>query len=488
MVNRLTPREAMYYFLDDAGSAVHVGALIIVDAATATTGGALDYRSLVALTEGRIQFVPRYRQVVKPIVLGLARPVWVDDRDFDINFHIRRAALPRPGGAEQLQDLVGRVLSRPLDPQRPLWEMYLIEGLADGAMAVLTKTHRCLLGPRSPELSQVLLDGDPTDRKPTEDLWMPKRSPTAVQLAVGAITEGLARPGEMVENLIGGNGPVAGLRSLVQSSVGQVAEVVSQIANSAPNSPLNQATTSTRTFAVASVSASEATRVAEHYGCTQGDVELAIITGVLRRWMLSFTDTLAAAAAIRVVLPLGVRGAATGEVGDEGGEGSGQRSQVDWFEEDGPGFVTDLPVGEANPSVVIAQVAGLAARNAHSATRQSGPLGPLLPELGVVPFGDVAARFFTTWNRHTYNLPIAVAPTSIGQRWLCGVPVRGLFLVPVLLANRALAISVLTYTDRIEFTFLGDRGVLVDLPALVDYTHDAFDELRPDRADDGGRS
>ena len=212
-------------------------------------------------------------------------------------------------------------------------------------------------------------------------------------------------------------------------------------------------------------------------------MELAIITGVLRRWMLSMTDTLGAGAAVRVVLPLGVRtGQSDGEPAIDGNVG-----MADWFGEDGPGFVTDLPVGESNPTVVVAQVAGLAQRNAHSASRRSGRLSPLLPDLGVVPIGDVAARFFTSWNRHTYNLPIAVAPMPIGQRWLRGAAVRDMFVVPTLLADRALAITVLTYTDRVEFTFLGDRGVLADLPAMVDYTHDAFDELRPTRGSDGGR-
>ncbi|MFT4200792.1 wax ester/triacylglycerol synthase domain-containing protein [Gordonia sp. (in: high G+C Gram-positive bacteria)] len=477
MVNRLTPREAMYYFLDEAGSTVHVGTLVVIDPSAAVDGGGLDYQSLVGLTEGRIQLAPRYRQVVKQVVLGLARPVWVDDPDFDINFHIRRAGLPQPGGAEQLQDLVGRVLSRPLDHKRPLWEMYLIEGLADGGMAVLTKTHRCMLGAKSPELTQVLLDSDPSVGEAAEDLWMPQTTPSPVQLAVEALTEGLTRPGEMVENLVGGTGPVAGLRSLAQSSAAQVTEAISQVANAAPHSPLNRSTTSTRSFAVASVSASEAMRIAEHHGCTRGDVELAIITGVLRRWMLSFTETLAAADTVRVVLPLGERGAEGADTDVAGLDGP----DAGWSGEDGPGFVTDLPVGEANPSVVLAQVAGFASRNAHSATRQSRRLNPLLPDLGIVPFGDMAARVFTSWNRHTYNLPIAVAPTPVSQRWLHGVPVRDLFLVPSLLANRALAITVLTYTDRIEFAFLGDHGVLPDLPALVDYTHDAFDELRPPR-------
>lgn len=479
MVNRLTPREAMYYFLDEGSSTVHIGMLIIIEPTAESGDGGLDYQSLVALTEGRIQFAPHYRQIVKPVVFGLARPVWADDPDFDINFHVRRAGLPRPGGAEQLQDLIGRVLSRPLDQERPLWEMYLIEGLADGAMAVLTKTHRCLVDAGSPELSEVLLDAEPTLAASGEDIWMPKASPSSVQLAVDAIAEGLARPGELVENLIGGNGPLGGLRSLVRASVSQVTEVLSQLADSAPDSPLNRATTATRTFAVASISASEVVRVAAHYRCTRGDVELAIITGVLRRWMLSFTYTLAAGDSVRVVLPLGDR-ATVGE------DDADVDCNTGWFGEDGPGFVTDLPVGEANPAVVIAQVAGLAERNAHTASRQAGRTGPLLPELGFVPFGEVAARLFTSWNSPTYNLPIEVAAEPISQRWLRGVPVRGMFGVPALLANRALAITVLTYTDRVEFAFLGDRGVLDDLPAMVDYTHDAFDELRPERDADGG--
>ena len=100
----------------------------------------LDYASLVSLVENRLQRAPRYRQLVREVTLGLARPVWTDDPDFDINFHIRRAGLPRPGGPADLADLVSRVMSRPLDRTRPLWEMYLIEGLADGRLAILTKS------------------------------------------------------------------------------------------------------------------------------------------------------------------------------------------------------------------------------------------------------------------------------------------------------------------------------------------------------------
>jgi len=174
----------MFYFLDESRTTTHLGALLIVtpERATATSDDAdashpprpaLDYSNLVTLVENRLQLVPRYRQVVREVTLGLARPVWVDDRDFDINFHIRRSGLPRPGGPADLADLIARVMSRPLDRTRPLWEMYLIEGLADGKLAILTKSHRCLLDDDGGnEISEVICDEGPESVRLPEELWI----------------------------------------------------------------------------------------------------------------------------------------------------------------------------------------------------------------------------------------------------------------------------------------------------------------------------
>lgn len=478
MVNRLSPRDAMFYFLDEAGSTTHLGALLILDRPSKPSAPAddeqqlpadWDFSTLVTLVENRLQFVPHYRQMVKTVTLGLARPVWVDDPGFDINFHVRRAGLPRPGGYEQLNDLVGRIMSRPLDRKRPLWELYLVEGLADGKLAILTKTHRSLInGGDSLEISEVLLDRGPQPRAFTEDLWMPGAVPGDVSLAIGAVADALARPGEMVEALVSGNGPVSDFRSLAQESARAVGGFVQQAVSGAPESPLNSSTTSTRSFTAASIPASDCAAIAQRYECTMNDVQLAVITGVIRRWILSSSDILPGGMSIRVALPLSARGA------DEPVDVDASPS---WFADDARGFVTDLPVAEANPAVRLAQVAGLANRYSQSSRRQAQGAQPFLPELGMVPFADFSSRLFSSFSQRTYNLPIAVAEQQIARRYLLGWAVGDIYQVPILLAQRALAVSVVAYADRVEFAFIGDRGVLVDLPAMAGYVTESFDEL-----------
>lgn len=484
MVNRLSARDAMFYFLDEAGSTSHLGTLMICEphARTGEAGeGApdsgprtghlgLEHAAILELVENRLQFVPHYRQLVKPVSLGLARPVWVDDPGFDINFHVRRAGLPRPGGYEQLYDLVGRIMSRPLDRKRPLWELYLIEGLSDGRLAVLTKTHRSLInGSDALELSEILLDRDAAPRAFTEDLWMPAAVPGDMELAIGAVADAFARPTEMIDAVVTGNGPVSDVRSMAQESIRAVGGFVQQMFNGAPPSPLNTSRTATRGFAAAAVPKSGCAAIAERYQCSVNDVELAIITGVLRRWMLSSETTLPGGDAIRVILPLSAREPDDAQTAD---------ASPSWFADDERGFVTDLPVAESNPAVRLAQVAGLANRYAAATRRQSGGVRPLFTELGVVPFADISARIFSSLGSRSYNVPIFMADQPISQRYLLGHDVRHCYLVPVLSSARALSISVVNYAEHVQFAFVGDRGVLVDLAAMTGYVVEAYEELR----------
>ncbi|MCZ0914350.1 wax ester/triacylglycerol synthase family O-acyltransferase [Gordonia amicalis] len=489
MVNRLSPRDAMYYFLDDARSTTHLGALLVIDpcAGEGTKAGdtatgenasasasvsrrpAIDYQSLVSLVENRLQRAPRYRQVVREVTLGLARPVWVDDRDFDINFHIRRSGLPRPGGPTDLAELISRVMSRPLDRTRPLWEMYLIEGLADGRLAILTKSHRCLIdGPEHPEISEVICDDTDTPESLPEELWMPGSPPGTTSLVIGALAEAMARPGDLVETMVHGNGLVSEVRSAVGNTVRRFGDVVGQLTDSAPRSPLNNSGTTTRTFTTASVPRRDCAKIAEHHNCTVTDVELAIISGVMRRWMLSVDPATVPADTVRVVIPLSTR--------DPGVEVEAE-SEPGWISVGKPSFVTDLPVGESNPTVRLAQVAGLADRYAQSSRRMSTGPSPLFPELGMVPFADISSRAFRSLDSRSYNVPVAMSTAPVADRFVLGVPVREVFYIPVLVSPRALAVSVVEYGDRLQFAFMADRGVIRDLPDMADYVAESFEEL-----------
>ena len=157
----------------------------------------LSYETLLATVEQRLPQIPRYRQKVREVTLGLARPVWIDDRDFDITYHIRRSALPSPGSDAQLHDLVARLGSRPLDKSRPLWEMYLVEGLAKNRLAIYTKSHQALVnGMTALEIGHVIADRTQKAPEFGEDIWIPAREPSDAQLVLGAVGDWVARPGE----------------------------------------------------------------------------------------------------------------------------------------------------------------------------------------------------------------------------------------------------------------------------------------------------
>ena len=143
MVNRLSASDAAFFHLENTATPMYVGSLSILRKPRA----GLSYETLLETVEHRLPQIPRYRQKVREVTLGLARPVWVDDRDFDITYHIRRSALPSPGSDAQLHDLIARLGSRPLDRTRPLWEMWVIENVAGtdahagGRLALMTKVH-----------------------------------------------------------------------------------------------------------------------------------------------------------------------------------------------------------------------------------------------------------------------------------------------------------------------------------------------------------
>src|SRR6187551_3260627 len=199
MPPRLSALDASFLYLEEASTPMHVGAVSIFKRPKA----GFDYDRLVELIEQRIALVPRYRQKVRYVPGNLARPVWIDDPEFDVAYHVRRSALPKPGSDAQLTELVARLMSRPLDHTRPLWEMYLVEGLARGRTAVLTKTHQAMVdGISAYDIGQVILDVSAEPREVVEELWMPENEPGDLQLVLDAFGEAVARPGLVLDKAV----------------------------------------------------------------------------------------------------------------------------------------------------------------------------------------------------------------------------------------------------------------------------------------------
>src|SRR5687767_4782931 len=196
MVERLTRLDASFLYLEEPDTPMHVGGVLILER---PPGGV---EALADLIQARLPLVPRYRQRVAEIPGHLADPVWVDDTDFDIAYHVRRSGLPRPGTETQLLDLVSRLTSRPLDRRRPLWEAYLVEGLSGDRVAVVTKTHPALVdGLSALDIGQVLLDVDPDAPVPAAAEWRPLRPPNSATLVWEALDEYARRPSAVVDTV-----------------------------------------------------------------------------------------------------------------------------------------------------------------------------------------------------------------------------------------------------------------------------------------------
>src|SRR5919106_118432 len=192
-MDRLRPLDASFLHLEDDVNHMHIGSVGIFE------GPPPGYDELVGTVAGRLALVPRYRQKVAMVPLSLGRPVWVDDPHFNVEYHVRHTALPEPGGEPELARLVGRVMSQRLDRSKPLWEIWMAEGLEDGRWAMVSKVHHCLVdGVSGAELLAVLLDLSPDVSPPVGDGWRAAPSPSPVRLARDAVVDLATSPYEQM--------------------------------------------------------------------------------------------------------------------------------------------------------------------------------------------------------------------------------------------------------------------------------------------------
>ena len=428
----------------------------------------LSYETLLNTVERRLPQIPRYRQKVREVKFGLARPVWIDDRDFDITYHIRRSALPSPGSDAQLHDLIARLAARPLDKSRPLWEMYLVEGLSKGRLAIYTKSHQSLVnGMTALEIGHVIADRTQKPPEFGEDIWIPAREPSDGQLLFGALGEWITRP----------TAQAAAMRSALTETVTntgelidlgrRVADVARTVARgTAPNSPLNATVSRNRRFSVASGSLDEFRLIKNRYDCDINDVVLAVVAGALRNWLLSRGEPVSATSTVRAMAPMSVY--ADAEL-DSTAPGQAVNDVAP--------FLVDLPVGEANPVVRLSQIAHATESHptasslvdARSIVTLSGFAPPTLHAMGV--------RVATNFSARLFNLLITNVPGAQKQMYIAGTKLLETYAVPPLLHNQALAIGVTSYNGMLYFGINADRDAMSDVDMVPSLMQEALDEL-----------
>jgi diacylglycerol O-acyltransferase len=491
VTDRLSSLDVSFLYLEQPTTTMHVGSLMIFR----VPAGGLDVDRLTRHVGSRIAFVPRYRQRIRSIPGRIANPVWVDDEHFDLSYHIRRSALPKPGSDAQLEELVARLQSRPLDRRRPLWELYLVEGLSDGRFALVSKVHQALVdGVRTVDLGQVILDDSAETAEPPAFNWKPTAEPTSLELLFGAVVDSVQRPGQLVDVVRHGLGDVRDTAAITARSAARVAHAVRQAAGSPPKSPLTSAVTPDRRYAMittdlddyrtirarlaaaapakAPARKSRSTRTARVTGppnpppdqVTVNDVVLAVLAGALRAWLLARGEPVPTGSIVRTLVPMSVRvddPEAAGAIG----------SRVD-------SILIDLPTGEASPRMRLHQISYQT--KGHREAGQAVAASTLAGIAGFAPptLHSLGARVASGLSRRMFHLVVTNVPGPQQPLYVDGAQMLASYPVVPLAAGQALSIGLTSYAGKVYYGLNADREAMPDVDVVGQCILDALAELR----------
>ncbi len=459
MAERLSPLDVSFLYLEQPTTPMHVGGVAIFQP---PPDAPVDYDRVVELIEERITLFPRYRQKVRWVPGHLGNPVWVDDADFDVTFHVRRSGLPRPGSDAQLRDLVGRLMSRPLDRNRPLWEMYLVEGLEDGRVALVTKTHHAMVDGRSAlDIGALILDTTPEPREtPTGD-WNPAREPHRVELVAGALADLVRRPLAAADTVRTGLVDVQALSGRVLTAAGGLLSAARVGLRSAPVSPLGVAIGAQRRYGMCATDLDDYKLVRKAHGGTVNDVVLATVAGALRAWLLTRGEPVTVATSLRAMVPVSVR--PTGAVGDGGNRVSS--------------YFVDLPVGEPDPLVRLHQVSY--AMSGVKESNQSMGADAIVAISGFAPptLHALGARLSSTLSRRLFNLVVTNVPGPQFPLYAAGAEMLSVYPVVPLAKNQAVCIGLTSYNGGVFYGLNADRDAMPDVDVLAQLIGESLDEL-----------
>lgn len=464
-MDRMSPLDASFLHIEDGDRAVglHIGAVGVLE------GPVPAQDALERTLEARMALVPRCRQRVEEVPFGLERPVWVDDEDFSVEYHLRRTALPAPAGPAELRRLVGRLMSQRLDRTKPLWEMWVVEGLPDDRWALVSKVHHCMVdGVSGAEILAVLLDIEPDPAPVEAPLWVPEPAPSRRDLLVGAARD-LTFDGYERVRLLGAQvrRPSRALEQARQLlpgllSLGSVAASASSPGLTGPISPH-------REYAWADASLEDVKTIRRALGGTVNDVVLAAVAGGFRHLLRERGEEVGPDRVVRTLVPVSMR--STRDDGAAAYDGT--------FDNKVSAMFAELPVGVADPvdrlGAITGQLAGLKesgqAMAGEALTALSGFAPPVLLALGMRAAAR-AVRGSGTVHTVTTNVPGPQLPLyACGRRLLRAYP-----YVPIVAPLRT-GVAIFSYDGSIAFGVTGDREVSRDVDVLAAGIEGALAEL-----------
>jgi diacylglycerol O-acyltransferase / wax synthase len=453
-LDRLSAVDASFLAQEGSESHMHVGALVTLE------GPAPDMEDFLDSLRGRLHLVPRYRQKLAFPPAGAGRPLWVDDTDFNLEYHVRHTALPKPGSDEQLRNLVARIFSQQLDRSKPLWELWIVEGIENGSWAMITKTHHALIdGISGVDLATVLFDITPVPREVEhpDRRWQPHREPASVDLLAG-VARSIVRTGlKMAEQVVGSvTRPSEALGAAREAAEG-VGEVVWATLNPAPTTPLNVPIGPHRRFVGVRGRLADFKLVKDEFGGTVNDVVLAAVAGGLRSWLHS-RGVRTEGMELRALVPVSLR--AEHEHGQLGNRIAAMRGPL-------PVYVGD-PVDRLR--TVSREMTDLKdSKQALGAEVLAGAQNFAPPTLlGVASRLNFSTRLF--------NLIVTNVPGPQVPLYVLGREMETVFPIAFLPREHGLAIAIISYNGWLNFGLLGDYDAVPDLEGIGEAVEDAIDE------------
>jgi diacylglycerol O-acyltransferase / wax synthase len=434
---------------------MHIGGVLLFEGPPPAFGDYLDH------IRGRLHLVPRYRQKLATPPLETGRPLWVDDPSFNLEYHVRHAALPAPGSEEQLFELTALIASQRLDRSKPLWENWLVEGLEGDRWALISKTHHSLVdGVSGVDLATVLLDLERNPAPPGTELepWQPHPEPSGIELLLGGVRGLVGAALEFMERALeAATRPGRTVGALSEAAEG-LGELIWAGLNPAPDTPLNVEIGPHRRFRIVRQELSEYKQVKDALGGTVNDVVLAVVSGALARWLRSRgvrTESLE----MRALVPVSVR--TSDERHTLGNRLAAMRAPL-------PVYISD-PV--ARLRFIKQAMDGLKESKQAVGARTLARVNNLAPPTVL----DQASRI--QFSTRLFNLLVTNIPGPQFPLYLLGHRLEDLFPVAFLPRNHALAVAIMSYDGGIDFGLLGDYDALPDIDAIAEGIRASLDEL-----------
>jgi len=458
-VDRMSPLDMSFLHIEDDVSHMHIASVGIFE------GPEPPFADIVAMIESKLALVPRYRRVVRHVPFELGRPVWVDDPHFNIEYHLRHTALPSPGGEAELRKLVGRVMSQALDRSKPLWEMWVVEGLEDGHWALLSKTHHAMVdGVSGTDLMALMMDVSPETAVPDPVRWQPDPAPSGMRLAARASLDLVRSPYEQLQ-------AVRAAAAVPREALGQAREVVKGLSamtglvRRTPPSSLNGPLGPHRRYAWASTTVNDIKVIRKGLGGTFNDVVLAAITNGFRELLLDRGESVDRV--VRTLVPVSVR--PRDDQGRAVGDGSLQNRVSAMFAE--------LPVSIDDATerlrAVSIQMEGLKeskqAVAGEALTSMSGFAPPMLLALGM--------RVSTRIPQHQLNTVTTNVPGPQIPLYICGRRMLKAFPYVPLGGHMRVGVAIFSYNGEVNFGVTGDLDTTPDLDVLCRGIEDGIKQL-----------